>query len=341
MNFLVEAVFLTVDPRIDNNNKEIGAKTDLALIDMIDKLGKNDYAKIRDRKKVIKYNQYSFIRKRQSVVADLDIDKRRVYVIGDAEYVANSCIKLLNIKTEIIDISINEKSLICENITAMAELGLLTTAMAYKDIEKSDNYKSTDSNGFPNIEKFDFILVGIFGICDPPRLDVEKTIRDCRNSHIKIRMVTTENPVTALSIARHIGIANETSTAMLGQEFEHETGGLICENCRTTICDCPYNPEIIGHRVDVIKNLESFKKLIENLDILARAKPHDKYILVTGLKQLGKIVAVTGDAMYDAPALKKADVGFAMGNAGIELAREAADIILLDNNFNSIFKAAM
>lgn len=92
-------------------------------------------------------------------------------------------------------------------------------------------------------------------------------------------------------------------------------------------------------RVDVLGNLDAFKSIVEKLEILARSQPNDKYALVLGLKSLGAVVAVTGDGTNDAPALKKADVGFAMGIAGKEVAKQAADIVLLDDNFESIVKA--
>lgn len=88
-------------------------------------------------------------------------------------------------------------------------------------------------------------------------------------------------------------------------------------------------------------NAEVFDKLYKNLDVLARSRPEDKYALVTGLIERNHVVAVTGDGTNDAPALKKADVGFAMGIAGTEVAKEAADIILLDDNFRSILAAVL
>lgn len=94
-------------------------------------------------------------------------------------------------------------------------------------------------------------------------------------------------------------------------------------------------------RVDGIKNLEEFEKIVKHLDVLARSRPEDKYALVTGLIQLKNVMAVTGDGTNDAPALKKADVGFTMGINGTEVARSAAAIILLDDNFNSIVKTVM
>ena len=94
-------------------------------------------------------------------------------------------------------------------------------------------------------------------------------------------------------------------------------------------------------RVDTVANGKEFDKLINKLDVLSRSRPEDKYCLVVGLIERGNVVAVTGDGTNDAPALKRADVGFAMGIAGTQVAREASDIILLDDNFNSIIKAIM
>ncbi len=133
---------------------------------------------------------------------------------------------------------------------------------------------------------------------------------------------------------------------MEGPEFNKLVGGVVCNKCRTAVCDCPTNrkkaeEEGLEARVDTVANAEEFDKIKDKLLILARSRPEDKYCLVTGLKERGNIVAVTGDGTNDAPALKKADVGFAMGQAGTEVAREAAAIILIDDNFNSIVKAVL
>lgn len=87
--------------------------------------------------------------------------------------------------------------------------------------------------------------------------------------------------------------------------------------------------------------MSAFRAIANNLRVLARSRPDDKYLLVTGLKEIGQVVAVTGDGTNDAPALKKADVGFAMGITGTDISKKAADIIILDDNFASIVKACM
>ncbi len=130
-----------------------------------------------------------------------------------------------------------------------------------------------------------------------------------------------------------------------GTEFNKIIGGIICANCKGN-CDCVLDEKTAKEkgksvRKDTIKNGEEFDKIYRNLDVLARSRPEDKYAMVVGLKERNHVVAVTGDGTNDAPALKKADVGFAMGISGTEVAREAAAIILLDDNFESIVKAVM
>ncbi len=135
---------------------------------------------------------------------------------------------------------------------------------------------------------------------------------------------------------------------MEGPEFMKRIGGIVCANCRDLPdCNCTKNeyekskPENKDKliRQDTIKNQAEFDKIWKDLLVLARTRPEDKYALVIGLKEKGNVVAVTGDGTNDAPALKKADVGFAMGIAGTEIAKSAADILIMDDNFASIVKA--
>ena len=140
--------------------------------------------------------------------------------------------------------------------------------------------------------------------------------------------------------------------ALTGNTFYNIIGGLICEECHTEskFCKCPkteaeakqiaketkQDPKPI--KKDAIKNIDNFKKITENLKVMARSQPIHKYALVLGLKSLGSVVAVTGDGTNDAPALSKSDVGFAMF-AGTDIAKQASDIVIIDNNFSSIITA--
>jgi len=149
-------------------------------------------------------------------------------------------------------------------------------------------------------------------------------------------MVTGDNAITARAIAKECGLIdpnNPKSIVIEGVDFINKIGGVVCKKCRTIICDCPRDREaakgeIDKIRVDTILNAEAFDEIYPHLDVMARSRPEDKYALVVGLIERGHVVAVTGDGTNDAPALKKADVGFAMGIAGTEVARDAAAIIL-------------
>ena len=147
-------------------------------------------------------------------------------------------------------------------------------------------------------------------------------------------------------------LVNNQPRAMTGNSFYNAVGGLICEVCQeeTNICKCPKtesealqiaektNSEPKPVKRDVIKNVENFMKVTERLKVMARSQPMHKYALVLGLKALKNVVAVTGDGTNDAPALSKSDVGFAMF-AGTDIAKEASDIVIIDNNFSSIVTA--
>ena len=142
-------------------------------------------------------------------------------------------------------------------------------------------------------------------------------------------MVTGDNAVTAEAIAIDCGIIKGADRedyrsedhVMLGKEFDRLIGGIVCAKCYTAECDCPRDKATAKKRktpmrIDTIKNKEAFDKIYRNIDVLARSRPQDKYALVTGLIEQQHVVAVTGDGTNDAPALKRADVGFAMGIAG-------------------------
>ena len=150
---------------------------------------------------------------------------------------------------------------------------------------------------------------GYVGIRDPLRDDIAASVASCQSAGIKVRMVTGDNPETARAIARDAGILQQ-GTVVTGTEFRSLT-----EEQQVTAA--------------------------EGLDVMARAEPMDKLLLVTALQKTGAVVAVTGDGTNDAPALKHADVGLAMGIAGTEVAREASDIILLDDSFGSITNAVL
>lgn len=177
-------------------------------------------------------------------------------------------------------------------------------------------------------------MIGIYALFDPLRDEIVDSAKKCRKAGINIRMVTGDNIDTAKAIALNAGIltldeAKHDYAVMDGKTFREICGGLRKLE----------DPNNTGKLKEEIGNKKVFRDVEKRLKVLARSTPEDKYMLVTGLKELNKVVAVTGDGTNDAPALKKADVGFAMGITGTEVAKEASDIILLDDNFASIVTA--
>lgn len=195
-----------------------------------------------------------------------------------------------------------------EEVTAacnsMMDQGLRVLSFAYREVSDF-NVSSAEPE---TIEK-DMVFAGLIGIEDPPRPEVSDAIKKCHEAGIKIIMITGDGNRTALAIAREIGLVHD--------------GALVIE----------------GHEFSKMSDQELKEKLLQKEVIFARMTPKHKMRVVTVLKEEGARVAVTGDGVNDAPALKKADIGIAMGITGTDVAKEAADMILLDDNFATIVSA--
>ena len=208
------------------------------------------------------------------------------------------------------------------------------------------------------IEQTGFTLIGIAAINDALRPGVPQSVDLCRQACVKVIMITGDDQRIAEAIARNAGIIKESEKylSITGKDFIERIGGIVCKTClkETEKCSCP---KTIGQakikfgeekdevfllsklKKEKVHDMETFKEIIKDLRVIARARAIDKYALVLGLRELDNVVAVTGDGTNDASALSKADVGFAMGKTGTDVARDAADIIILDDNFNSIVHA--
>lgn len=180
------------------------------------------------------------------------------------------------------------------------------------------------------------IMIGIFGLVDPLRPGIKEAVAQCHKSGINVRMCTGDNLDTAIAISKEAGIVTDADllhneegyVCMLGKNFREVVGGIVSK----------VDP-VTQAKTDSVGNKKAFRDVAAKLKVLARSSPEDKYILVTGLKELGKVVAVTGDGTNDAPALNRADVGFAMGITGTDVAKNASDIVLTDDNFCSVLTA--
>jgi magnesium-transporting ATPase (P-type) len=198
------------------------------------------------------------------------------------------------------------------------------------------------------------------GIRDNNREDVPEAIKKCHHAGITVRMVTGDNINTAIAISKDVGIIDPSQVAQCKETAKKYRAEVEKnpDNAPTAIRNLDHPIALEGEIFRVVcggitkkqqekggeleiflNNREAFKHTVRDLKIIARASPEDKFILVFGLKELGNIVAVTGDGTNDAPALRQAHVGFAMGIRGTDIAKDAADVVLLDDSFSSIVTA--
>uniref|UniRef100_A0A8C5L2J1 Sodium/potassium-transporting ATPase subunit alpha n=1 Tax=Jaculus jaculus TaxID=51337 RepID=A0A8C5L2J1_JACJA len=196
------------------------------------------------------------------------------------------------------------------------------------------NLPRTFSKGFQfNTEEINFPMenlcfVGLISMIDPPRTAVPDAVRKCRSAGIKVIMVTGDHPITAKAIAKSVGIISEDSKTV-----EDVAAGLFKNlRLRSAKAIVVHGSELKGMNSDQLDHILKNHTEI----VFARTSPQQKLIIVEGCQRQGAIVAVTGDGVNDSPALKKADIGIAMGISGSDVSKQAADMILLDDNFASI-----
>lgn len=313
---------------------QLGNKTECALLGFVLALGKS-YQVFRDEmneERIHKVYTFNSMRKSMSTVIPRQGGGYRIYTKGASEMVMKKCSFIYgkNGKLENFTKAMQER-LIKEIIEPMACDGLRTISVAYKDFVPGPaeiNQVHFDSEPYWEDEDrtiSNLTCLCVVGIEDPVRPEVPDAIKQCQRAGITVRMVTGDNINTARSIASKCGILKPGDNSLIieGKEFNRR----VKDN----------NGKVQQHLLD---------KVWPSLRVLARSSPTDKYTLVRGIIESKissnrEVVAVTGDGTNDGPALKMADVGFAMGIAGTDVAKEASDIILTDDNFSSIVKAVM
>ncbi|XP_055767832.1 plasma membrane calcium-transporting ATPase 2-like isoform X5 [Salvelinus fontinalis] len=306
--------------------RHVGNKTECSLLGFVLEL-KRDYQPIRDEiPEENLYKVYTFNSSRKSmstVLKNTDGSGFRMYSKGASEIVLRKCSHILNTNGEPRIFKPKDRDEMVKNvIEPMACDGLRTICVAYRDFPAEAGEPNWD-NEADILDELTCICV--VGIEDPVRHEVPDAILKCQKAGITVRMVTGDNINTARAIATKCGILlpGEDFLCLEGKEFNQ----LIRND----------QGEVEQERLD---------KVWPKLRVLARSSPTDKHTLVKGIMdstvlETRQVVAVTGDGTNDGPALKKADVGFAMGIAGTDVAKEASDIILTDDNFTSIVKAVM
>ncbi|SPP89037.1 blast:Plasma membrane calcium-transporting ATPase 3 [Drosophila guanche] len=313
---------------------QVGNKTECSLLGFVQALGVK-YQSIRDEIPEDKFTRvYTFnsVRKSMGTVIPRPNGGYRLYTKGASEIIMKKCAFIYGHEGTLEKFTRDmQERLIREVIEPMACDGLRTISVAYRDfVPGKAALNEVHIDGEPNWDDEENIMSNLTCLCvvgieDPVRPEVPDAIRKCQRAGITVRMVTGDNINTARSIASKCGILrpNDDFLILEGKEFNRRI--------RDT------NGDIQQHLID---------KVWPKLRVLARSSPTDKYTLVKGIidsavSENREVVAVTGDGTNDGPALKKADVGFAMGIAGTDVAKEASDIILTDDNFSSIVKAVM
>ncbi|GIL84523.1 hypothetical protein Vretimale_14412 [Volvox reticuliferus] len=292
-------------PKIDF----VGNRTECALLMMLKNWG-CDYASVRDEYDASVYKVFGFSStKKMASVTIKFADKFRHYNKGAAEWVLKRCTSMYD-GARIVEMTEVERAKLQDTVTNMAKRGLRCICLAYTDYPLVDDSRPQDFFEDSDYLDRNLVAMAIVGIKDPVRKEVPEAVRVCQRAGIVVRMVTGDNIHTAQHIARECGILTDDCIALEGPDFRRMAA-------------------------------QELLPLLPKLRVLARSSPEDKLTLVSMLKQQGEVVAVTGDGTNDAPALKESDVGLAMGIAGTEVAKEAADIVILDDNFSSIVKSVL
>lgn len=268
---------------------------------------------------------------------------KRLYIKGASEMVKSCCSSYLDAQGNIQPMDDQISSEINSLIHNYASQALRTIAVAYRDLQPNEygaKHDQPESEEVKDVEKDNLVLIGILGIMDVIRSEVPSAVDTVTKAGVTVRMVTGDNIVTARAIAKQCSIlqaheAEDDMCCMEGPDFYKMMGGIVYIPGPK---DKP-GDDIEKMENERIKNFTKFKAIAPKLKVMARSRPEDKYLLVTGLRNMDEVVAVTGDGTNDAPALSKADVGFGMGITGTQVCKAAADIIIIDDSFTAVVKA--
>ncbi|MEI7890977.1 MAG: cation-transporting P-type ATPase [bacterium] len=287
----------------DSNIAISGDPTEGALLVVARKFQKKkDYFQLDWNK--INENPFSSDRMRMSVICkNKNSNEVMSFVKGSPDVLIDLC-SFKQVGDQLIEFGEQEKQKAKNIYNAMSKKALRVLAFAQKDlshVEQSSVLEEAENN---------LIWVGMMGMIDPPRTDVHMAIDECIKSGIKVIMITGDYEITAEAIAKKVGLLKSSNSQVIN-----------------------------GKTLDTLSDKELIAIILEKEVAFARIAPEQKLRIATLLKKSGAVIAMTGDGVNDAPALKRADIGVAMGVIGTDVAKEAADMILLDDNFASIVRA--
>lgn len=292
----------------------VGSKTETALLGFAKNvLGMTSVSQERTSAQLVQMLPFDSNRKCMGAVQKLSNGKYRLLIKGASEILLGFSTSLA-LPTGDVPMDMSRRKTMSGVIDSYAQQSLRTIGLVYKDFAQWPP-RGAENPDDPSVAKdlgsllSEMTYIGVVGIQDPLRPGVPEAVEKCRHAGVIVRMVTGDNIVTARAIATECGIYTD-GIVMEGPEFRKLSD-------------------------------QDMDETLPRLQVLARSSPEDKRILVTRLRALGGIVAVTGDGTNDGPALKAADIGFSMGISGTEVAKEASAIILMDDNFASILTALM
>jgi len=300
LDIFIKNMMLCNDVKQNANGEGfLGDPTEVALVQLGIKLGL-DKELVDTRYKRVAELPFDSERKLMTTVNNSD-GKLYVNTKGAIEGLVEKCSKAI-IDGNIVDMTKEVKSQILQANNEMSSRALRVLGFGYKVIDSVPAEVTTD------VLETDLIYVGLVGMIDPPRPEVKQAVKDCFSAGMIPIMITGDSISTAVAIAKDIGILIDGKEAITGQELDSMSD-------------------------------EEFEKRIENIRVYARVSPENKVRIVKVWKKLGKTVAMTGDGVNDAPALKAADIGVGMGITGTEVSKSVASMVLTDDNFASIVVA--
>jgi Ca2+-transporting ATPase len=276
-----------------------GDPTEGALVVAAVKAGLHE-AEMRLENPRIEELPFSSERKRMTTIHQMEDGKKTAFMKGAPEVVLDKCSHILS-DGEIRELGEKAKSQILKANEEMAQAALRVLGFAYRGCPDAIQCTEEDL-------EHHMVFVGLAGMMDPPRNEAIEAIRVCKQVGIRSIMITGDHKLTAVAIAKEMGIFKDGDMVLTGEELEN-----ISE--------------------------EELEKIVDKITVYARVSPTDKLKIVKAWKSRREIVAMTGDGVNDAPALKHADIGVAMGITGTEVTKEASDMVLSDDNFATIVKA--
>jgi P-type Ca2+ transporter type 2C len=306
---LFQACVLCNDALLQNSHNVVEKKKDWSILGdptegaLLTLAGKGSIFKAEMDEMMPRVEEFPFDsqRKRMSVIVRDENGSYQMITKGSTELILERCDRIL-IQDQPQTFTSAQKEEILETNNHLASIGLRVLGFGYKSLTEIPDPGTQEES------EQGLIWLGLVGMLDAPRVEVKQAVQLCKQAGIRPIMITGDHPLTAMAIASKLDLANNRDTSITGQEIE-------------------------------VMSSEELERAVEQVNVYARVSPEHKLRIVKALQKRGEFVAMTGDGVNDAPALKQADIGIAMGITGTDVSKEASDMILVDDNFATIVAA--